>query len=1178
MRNRLLQTENLSIEKHTKLRMLNLVIALILLFGFVAMRIYRIQHQPLETTNRLVINSDLDNNTRNNSRLPLSVRITKVEEQYAHVSFKQQQFWLEKTGVLPIHVNDEEISKTALKDGDIVRIDSTLMWFQTSPSMMNRCIIYRQTRRDTLKVTFGNPKCDIVMSVPIDQKRSGNNRNSRLMTLTFHPDRYVVTAHSEIPVKLPFRETSIEKGSRDFEASDSSISAQELLILGSVKIVFSYLKGQKVVEIAVLEEKEEPCSIWQAQLTIPKTGQQISLSKEHPLAITKDIPSQPSGIVASAKEMFLRNSLKFYTAIIVVGFISFPLARRRKVTKYLIFWFVTFWAVLGSAIIFGDSQSDKIVEEDFLNNVKTAIDRKILFLDSKNRIQLKNANSLKSNTDAKILSSITTQGRDIHKFIKSHNNFIQSNGKSGQDWFLVDQQNRQISGLKREAVTIKNFSRLRKKTTRGRFLDRDGKSVAKLKVIEANNKSLRAGAEIWLGIPQIGQKFRKDIICFADSQNKKRKVLLNIGKLEIVLRDGKLGIDNERGDQDLTWYTKIKVSSKGKIYDYPVLRKIRPDMVFSIDYDEGWGIMGNEEIAINQNDNQIRFSNLIIVDSEKCFEINTSKNFPKSSIFENHLSITKRSEVYYVQNLGINRQQIFVGGQILMPEEERELHPHDFIRIGDLLLEYIPTGNGLLAGNLDKRRYYPIDLSQTIGYFCYPDLKGNLEKTFDRILLTGEDIILTIDDDLQRIVIDELKLGLRKSGLQIGTVVLLDVETGDILAMVSEPSYDQNSRSGIFSAFRTDRTSPRKSPILNRALHKLYPPGSFFKIVVASAALQNASEMPEVRDFIGKPFSHDYITRKVVLSSETPSKRHIYAIHPLKDHDHKIHEGIDIYEALAESCNVYFAGLAIQLGYNSLNKAYYPPRNPLYKFAEEAYLFNENIDLLPLQKESDLAQKRISDRLNRQTCDVLNPFASEMSSNKLHPSDLSRVGIGQFDIRITPLEAAFILSIIANDGIRQVPRLVKAVREVTTPLPRLFPLNKGGQGVVKEERSNLTAPDQIGEAKFAPPKGKRVISSQTARELKTMMKKVVTDGTAEYEFKYSKLNDCVAGKTGTPTALDMASKYHAIFGAIAPTIKQSNKPQVALVVFVEYGESAGIAAVPIARRILEKVAIYYGWK
>jgi len=104
------------------------------------------------------------------------------------------------------------------------------------------------------------------------------------------------------------------------------------------------------------------------------------------------------------------------------------------------------------------------------------------------------------------------------------------------------------------------------------------------------------------------------------------------------------------------------------------------------------------------------------------------------------------------------------------------------------------------------------------------------------------------------------------------------------------------------------------------------------------------------------------------------------------------------------------------------------------------------------------------------------------------------------------------------------------------------------------------------------------MSSKTARELKTMMSGVVTDGTASYEFKYSKLNGHVAGKTSTPTALDMASKYHAIFGCIAPINKQANKPQVALAVFVEYGDLASIAAVPIARRILERVAIYYGWR
>ncbi|MFQ6039443.1 MAG: penicillin-binding transpeptidase domain-containing protein [Candidatus Poribacteria bacterium] len=1120
MRNTLLQTENRSIERHTKLRMLNLVLALILLFAFVAIRIYRIQNHHSEIINSLVIHSE------------------NAVGQYARVSFNEQQFWLEETGVLPIHVNDKEILReTALKDGDIVKIGSALMWFQTVPSMMNRRIIYRQPRRDTLEVTFGNDakKCDIVMTAPIDPMKTMGNLKSRFMTLTFKSDRYIIRSHAGIPIKLPFRRASIEKNGGRFEALASDNPSQELLILGSTKIVFSYQKGQKIVELAVLEPKKEPEPIWQAQFTLVENGRQISLSKEHPLTITGDTRHQSSGLVAYVREMFVQNPLKIYAAVIFVGFISCPLARKKRALKYLMFWFIIFWIVLGSALIFGYSQSNEVVEEDFLDEVKTAVDRGILSLDDKNCIQLRGRNS-------ELLYAITRKGRDIRQFIAAHNDFVKSGGRLGKDWFLVDEANRKILGLKREAVTIKNFRHLQKRVLRrGRFIDRDGKSVPKLRVIESNSKGLKAGSEIWLNLPQQGKKWRKDIIFL----NKGDKTLFNVGRLKIAWRDGKLMLDNSGGDQDFRWYTKIKVSSKGRIYNYPVVRKIRPKMVFFVDYSEGRGVIGEEEIAINQNENRIKLNNLIIIDPKKCFEINTNNHFPDEGKFPKHLAITKRGKSYYARNLSADGQQIFIGGRALASKEERKLRPYDFVRIGNSLLEYIPAGDGLLAGNReDGQRYYPVNLSQTVGYFSYPDLKSDLEETFDKILSEGEDVVLTIDDDLQRIVIDELKLGLQKAGLQSGAVVLLDVETGDILALASEPSYDQNDRGEIFDAFRTDKIDPRNSPILNRALHRLYPPGSFFKIVVASAALQNSDKMPEVRDFIQKPFSHGPITQRILLSPRTPGKRHAYAIHPLKDHGNKTHDKIDIYSAFAESCNIYFASLAVQLGYGSLNRAYYPPKNPLYTFAEKAYLFNDNIDLFPMKSDMP-ARTKISNLLNRRAFDVLNPFPSEMPSNRLHPSDLSRVGIGQFDVRITPLEASLILSIIANDGIRYMPRLVK----------------------------------RIGEVKFLPDKGERVMSPETARELKTMMKRVVVDGTASYEFRYSKLNDYVAGKTGTPTALDMASKYHVIFGCMAPIDKQADKkPQIALVVVAEYGDLASIVAVPIARQILERVAIYYDWR
>jgi len=1330
MRNTLLQNENLSIEKHTKLRMLNLIIALILLFAFVAIRIYRIQHHFLETANNFVIPSE------------------NVMGQYARVSYDAPQFWLEKTGVLSIHVNDEEIfPKTALKDGDIVKIGSTSMWFQTAPSMMKRRIIYRQPRRNILQVTVGSnvKKCDIVMSDPTRPDKDVVNMGddfdglkpadsgARFMTLMFQPDGYIVIAHSDIPVKLPFREISVEKNSTGVEIPVSDNPSQELLILGSKKFVFSYGKGQEIVEIAVLEQENKPHSIWQAQLVIP-TGQRVSLSKESALTIIGDTDQQAAGFIASVKQMFSSNSLKLYAAIIFVGCISFPLIRKKKI-KYLIFWVVTFWAILGSAIIFGDSQANKVVEENFLANVNTAIDRGILFLDNNNRIQLKDTeemgskemarwqdgkiarwqrNPLPSSPLAPLPSSlppsdlwyaITSKGRDIRKFIAEHNDYLQSDGMLGQDWFLINAKNRKITGLKRTAVTITNYRNTPKICPRGRFLDRDGKSVAKLRVIESNSNGLKAGAEIWLNFPPQQENLlpldsskhqlidalmstkattlRKDIISFISSPapisagqasaasvatgEADKETLLNIGKkdsrsdsqnsasrknkssakaeevqgktgLKIAWRDGKLVMDNKGGDQELTWYTKIKVPARGRIYDYPIVRIIRPKMVFSDDYNEGRGVIGNvgahperkghegslEEITVNQNDNQIKLGNLIVVDAEKCFEISAGNNFPAAGKLQNHLVITKRDGVYYAQNPGIGgakrqegemaspdsrdaatregqegnrplgplplnlstpesfavnpefneedgtgektqldyeKTQIYIGGSALMPQEERELQPYDSIRIGDLLMEYIPEGDGLLAGSRENgRRYYPVNLSQTVGYFSYPDMKGNLEKIFNEILSNGEDVVLTIDDDLQRIVIDELKLGLQKAELQLGAAVLLDVETGDILALASEPSYDQSNRSEIFAAFRTDRMDQRNSPILNRALHRLYPPGSFFKVVVASAALQYASKMPEVRDFIHRPFSHGSSASRVVLSPLTPSKYHAYAIHPIKDHDNKTHSGLNLSEALAKSCNVYFASLAIQLGYASLNRAYYPPKNPLYTFAEEAYLFNDSIDLLDCrlmigdcqlkQGKSEYQssiinqQSAISNQLDRRAFDVLNPSSSEMPSNKLHQSDLSRVGIGQLDVMITPLEGAFILSTIANDGFRHIPRLVK----------------------------------QIGDVKILPDKGERVMSFEAARELKNMMKGVVTHGTATYEFKYSKLNDYVAGKTGTPAAIDMADKSHAIFGCIAPIVKQANRPQVALFVIAEYGELASIATVPIARRILERVAIYYGWE
>ena len=282
------ERQNRLIEHHTKLRVLNLLIILILLFAFLAIRIFRIQHDNPKQMTDIIINTEpgigrhserslsrsaaeggkrkasfscekLQGTKQTNPTANLipnsegynsAIRNPQSAIRYARLSYKDEQFWLKKIGKCAVYVNDEELSrKTALRDGDIIHIGSTAMWFRTIPEVKKSRIIYRQDRRKRPRVTIGNGsrKCNIVIQ--------DKHVKPLHATLTFESDKYIVTAHAEADIKLPIRNAFVQNGYQEFPASE--IQNTELLVLGTTVITFPYQKGQQIVEISVLEQPPE---------------------------------------------------------------------------------------------------------------------------------------------------------------------------------------------------------------------------------------------------------------------------------------------------------------------------------------------------------------------------------------------------------------------------------------------------------------------------------------------------------------------------------------------------------------------------------------------------------------------------------------------------------------------------------------------------------------------------------------------------------------------------------------------------------------------------------------------------------------------------------------------------------------------------------------------------------
>ena len=159
----------------------------------------------------------------------------------------------------------------------------------------------------------------------------------------------------------------------------------------------------------------------------------------------------------------------------------------------------------------------------------------------------------------------------------------------------------------------------------------------------------------------------------------------------------------------------------------------------------------------------------------------------------------------------------------------------------------------------------------------------------------GNDIKTTIDDNIQRVMYDEL-LQYRS-----GCGVVLDIETGDILSMVSTPSFDPNMfRQDDAEEYINGLRQDIAKPFMNKTIEGLYPPGSTFKIVVALAGLESGAISPNEKIFC--PGYWDYGDRRY---------------HCWED---KGHGKVDLVGALKHSCDIYFYQIALRIGIDAIKE------------------------------------------------------------------------------------------------------------------------------------------------------------------------------------------------------------------------------------------------------------------
>ena len=403
-----------------------------------------------------------------------------------------------------------------------------------------------------------------------------------------------------------------------------------------------------------------------------------------------------------------------------------------------------------------------------------------------------------------------------------------------------------------------------------------------------------------------------------------------------------------------------------------------------------------------------------------------------------------------------------------------------------------------------------------VEYVCETILRGRRGEVFYDIdgrrinqaeTRFGKDVSLTLDIELQKRIEEYLaNSNLNPNCKKPTAAVVIEVATGDILALVSMPNSDLNRVRYDYTDIERD---PNK-PLINRAIYKQYPPGSSVKPLILIAGLE-----------AGKITLDEIIHCPAQKAPKGWPSCWLYNKYPWRCHDD---EGPNnARNAIKGSCNIYFSRLADRIEPQLLQQW-------LFKFG-----YGQKSSLVT--GDSSLVGAGHGARDLRQAQGQIStiPPKSEISSFEQLPALEHRerrlFGIGQANLRATPLQAANAMATIARSGIYKPPRLF-------TDEPNDF----------KSDSINLN------------------ISPQTLELIYDGMSAVVNEpgGTAYKEFAYSGLAEQginVYGKTGSTEKPD-----NAWFAGFA---KDSAGRGIAIAVVIEGGQHGSSDAAPLARDIIQ---------
>ncbi len=384
----------------------------------------------------------------------------------------------------------------------------------------------------------------------------------------------------------------------------------------------------------------------------------------------------------------------------------------------------------------------------------------------------------------------------------------------------------------------------------------------------------------------------------------------------------------------------------------------------------------------------------------------------------------------------------------------------------------------------------------------------------------GKNFKTTLDLEVQKYAAETLEN-------KAASVCVMDIYNGDIISLVSSPSYDPNAFvHGIDKKYWNELISNDKKPLINKAVSGLYPPGSTIKTIVALSALENN---------IVRPLKTVNCTGKIELYGEK--------FHCWKKKGHGI---VNMRSAIKRSCDVYFYEIARRLGVD--------------RISETAKAFG-------------LGKKVLSNFIEERPGIVPNTmWKKKIIGQNWYLGETLHSGIGQGYFQSTPIQLCLMTAQIANGGFEIKPRIIfdKAKNNLKEYLK------------FKNENPDKSLPGDLLVSNFdLKPLFKNQENIKIIQD--AMYSSSNEPGGTSYASRLSDKKFTFAGKTGSSQIkrfteaqreaevkqeqLEYKNRDHALFVAFAPV----KDPKYSISVVVEHGGSGSKSAAPIAKKIIKKV-------